>query len=170
MHVILTLVLALVLAAAAACGDNTGAGTFDDLVPDPAVASGCLGEPVASALSRAKVIECADEVPRGFLAAGQIGDVVIENSQIEIVIRASGEGYVFPGTGAGGIIDVAHVGGTDRVKEMLPLAELASVHATEVVITEAGDSGPATVVVRGHVEPIPLLGRGSRYCPTAGDD
>ena len=140
-----------------ACGDNTGADGFDDLVTDPAVETGCRGEAVAAGASRAKVVECLDEVPTGPLAAGRMGDIVLENSLVELVFRASGEGFVFPGTGPGGIIDAARVGGIDGLKEILSLAELNAVDATEVVITEAGDDGPATVTTRGHAEPIPLL-------------
>jgi hypothetical protein len=127
------------------------------LIADPAVEIGCLADPVAPGISRAKVIACAGEVPPGLLAAGRTGDVVLENAVVEVVIRAGDSGYVFPESGAGGIVDAARVGGEDLVKEILPLAELNQTDANEVVITEAGDDGPATVVVRGPARPISLL-------------
>lgn len=142
----------------AACGDNVRLPPEPgDLVADPAVETGCRPEPVAAGASRAKVVACAEEVPAGLLAAGRAGDVVLENAVVEVVIRARGSGYLFPESGPGGIVDAARVGGQDLVKEILPLAELNQVDATEVVITEAGDDGPAEVVVRGPVKPISLL-------------
>ncbi len=127
------------------------------LVADPAVATGCLADPVAEGATRAKVIECADEVPDGVLAIGRVGDIVLENSRVEFVIRGFGEGYVFPGTSAGGLVDAARLGQEDLLREVVPYAEFNSIGTEEIVITEAGDDGPATVVIRGPAAPLPLL-------------
>jgi hypothetical protein len=71
---------------------------------------------VAEGASRAKVIECSDEVPDGVLAVGRVGDIVLENSRVEFVIRGFGEGYVFPGTAAGGLVDAARLGQEDLLR------------------------------------------------------
>ena len=67
------------------------------------MATGCLADAVAVGQSRAKRVECLDELPRGALVSGRINDIVVENARVKLVIRAFGEGYVFPGTGFGGI-------------------------------------------------------------------
>ena len=103
------------------------------------------------------MLSAPKKFPSGLLAAGRVGDIVLENSKIEVVIRTSGGGIVFPASGAGSIVDAALVGGRDGLKELIPLADLNIADVTTVVITEAGDDGIATVAVRGHLEPIGLL-------------
>ena len=144
------------LLAAAACG-GSGDSEPEELVPDPAVETGCLSEPVESGQSRAKVIECAEEVPGGLLASGRVGDIVLENGEVEFVIRGFGQGYYFLGTGPGGIVDAALVGRDDQLKELLSLAEINSAFFDEIVITEAGDDGPAEVTMRGPLAPFPFV-------------
>lgn len=144
-------------AAIAACGSDDGPARPQPLADDPAVSTGCLPDPVPAGAARAKRIACAEEVPRGMLASGRIGDIVIENARIEVVIRGFGEGFVFPGTYAGGIVDAAPVGGEDLIKEIQPLVELNAGAFDEFAIVEAGDDGPAEVAVRGPAFVIPFL-------------
>ncbi len=91
----------------------------------------------------------------------------LENAEVKFVIRAFGEGYLFPGTSAGGIVDAARHGRADRLKEYIPIAELNAVAAQEFVIVGAGDDGPAQVVIRGPLAPIPLL-KAAAATPPAG--
>lgn len=148
----------LAVAAAVGCG-----GGDDDvlqpepLVDDPAVATGCLADPPAAGTARAKRVACAEELPPGRLTAGRIGDVVLQNARITVVIRGAGEGYYLPGTQLGGIVDAARAGGEDVLKEIQPVVDLNAGGFTELAITEAGDDGPATVIVRGPAIPVPLI-------------
>jgi len=142
---------------ATGCGDDDDTLEPQDLIPDPAVQTGCLPDALGAGQARAKLVACADEVPAGRLASGRVGDIVIENSKIEVVIRGFGEGFVFPGSFAGGIVDAAPLGGEDLIKEIQPLVELNGVGFDEFVITEAGDDGAAEVVVRGPGIVIPFI-------------
>lgn len=127
------------------------------MAADPAVLSGCLPDPVAAGSVRAKFVDCTDELPDGQLVSGRVGDIVLENARVKLIIRAFGEGYYFMRSSPGGIVDATHVGGEDLVKEILPIVELNRAAFDEIVITEAGDDGPAEVVVRGPIAPLPLL-------------
>jgi len=143
-------------AAATACG---GDDTFapEPLTPDPAVVTGCAPDAPPAGQARAKLVACTEELPAGRLVSGRIGDVLLQNSEIEVVLRGFGEGYYLMGTKAGGIVDAARTGGEDLVKEILPIFALNGGAFDEVVITEAGDDGPATVVVRGPIEGVPFI-------------
>lgn len=154
--------LRLALICGLACG--LGCGGDDDpavgpqpLEPDPAVVTGCTAAPPGPGESRAKWVDCADELPAGRLVTGRNGDVVLANGRVTVVIRGHGEGYYLMGTAPGGVVDAARHGADDQIKEILPILALQGVGAGEIVITEAGDDGPATVVVRGPVEPVPFI-------------
>src|SRR6188508_903462 len=112
-----------VLALAVACGDNlTGPST--ELRDDPAVERGCRPMSSEAAFSRTKRVDCVEELPEGMLVAGRVGDVLLENDRLQIVFRGYGEGYLYPGTPPGGIVDAARRGADDQVKEIFPLVEL----------------------------------------------
>lgn len=147
---------ALLLALVAACGDNL-TGPPSALRDDPAVERGCRPASGEAAFSRAKRVDCADELPQGMLVAGRVGDVLLENDRLQVVLRGYGEGYLFPGTPPGAIVDAARRGADDQVKEIFPLVELNIADTEQIALVEAGDDGPATVVVRGPAYPVPLL-------------
>ncbi len=140
----------------AACGGDDDFGP-QPLEEDPAVATGCEPGPLTSGQVRAKRIACDDELPAGRLVSGRIGDVLLQNAKVHLVIRGFGEGYYLMGTKAGGIVDAARAGGEDLVKEILPIFSLNGGAFDEIVITEAGDDGPATVVARGPVLGVPFI-------------
>jgi hypothetical protein len=147
----------LVLLVALGCGDNTSPPATP-LEDDPAVRRGC--EPIGAdpePFSRVKRVDCVEELPSGPLVGGQVGDILIENDRIQVVMRASGEGYLFPGAPPGSIVDAARRGADDQLHELYPLVELNISDASEMALTEAGDDGPATVVVRGPAVPFPYL-------------
>src|SRR5687767_7301255 len=139
--------------ALAACGDDGPSGP-QKLVADPAVEVGC--SPGVSR-ARAKVVACAGELVGGRLAAGRIGDFVLENERVRVIVRGAGEGFYLHGSSGGGIVDAASVGGEDLVKEILPLVDLAAGAFEEFVIVEAGDDGPAELVVRGPATSLDLV-------------
>ena len=141
--------------ALAACGDDSPSGPRT-LVADPAVESGCMPG-VAEGKTRAKVVDCKDELVRGRLAAGRVGDFVLENARVRVIIRGPGEGFFLLGTAGGGLVDAAPIGGEDLVKEIVPSVDLAVGGSDEMVITEAGDDGPAEIVVRGPAQSLDLI-------------
>lgn len=140
----------------AACGDNRIPG-IAPLVPDPAVETGCKPGPLAAGRTRAKVVECGDELIAGRLASGRLGDFVLENEHVRVIVRGPGEGYLMHGTSGGGIVDAARVGGEDLVKEIFVSVDLAAAAFSELVIVEAGDDGPAELVVRGPATGIDIV-------------
>ena len=153
----------------AACGDNLSPSGPQPLTPDPDVETGCT-QPLASARARAKVIECAGELAPGRLAAGRPGDFLLENERIRVIVRGPGAGYYLHGGSGGGIIDAVRRtdGGwsEDLVKEILPAVDLTIGAFDELVITEAGDDGPAELVVRGPAAQLELIAAaGTREVP-----
>lgn len=126
------------------------------LLADPAVDTSCRPGPVAAGTTRAKPITCTEELLPGHLAAGRMGDLLLENARVRAVVRGRGAGFYMAGTSGGGLVDLAAVGGEDLVKEFLPLIGLASGRFDEIVITEAGDDGVAEITLRGRAE-LPSL-------------
>ncbi len=151
----------------AACGDNAASGP-PVLVADPAIEIGCV--PHVEGRARVKVVACAEELVPGALAAGRVGDFVLENGRVRVIVRGPGAGYYLHGSSGGGIVDAVRTtaDGTseDLVKEFLPAIDLAVGAFDEFVITEAGDDGAAELVVRGRVAPLELIAAvGSRELP-----
>src|SRR5205085_10122415 len=72
-------------------------------------------------------------------------------------VRGPGEGYYLHGSYGGGIVDAARIGGEDLVKEVEPVVDLTGGAFDELVITEAGDDGPAELVVRGPATALDLV-------------
>jgi len=140
--------------ALAACGDNTQPG-LGPLTPDPDVETGCKPGPVTG--TRAKVVECGEELIGGRLASGRLGDFVLENEHVRVIVRGPGEGYLMHGTSGGGIIDAASAGGEDLVKEIFVAVDLSAGAFDELVIVEAGNDNPAELVVRGKATGIDLV-------------
>lgn len=135
------------------CGDD---GDDGRLIADPAVAVGCLPPPAAGT-TRAKRVDCADELVGGRLASGRLGDFVLANDRIRVIVRGPGAGYYLHGSSGGGLIDAAPTGGEDLIKEILPSIDLAGGGFDELVITEAGDDGPAELVVRGPATGLEII-------------
>src|SRR5688572_2476464 len=144
----------LVISGLATCGCGSGESAgMRPLIPDPAVTTGCTPGGVGVGTVRAKVVACADELIPGRLASGRVGDLVIENAHMRVIIRGPGEGFLLHGTRGGGVIDAAAWKddglGDDLVKEIQPLVDLNVGGFDELVIVEAGDDGPAEIVARG---------------------
>jgi len=152
-----------------ACGDDAPPSGPQKLTPDPDVETGCT-QPITDDRARAKVIECAGELASGRLAAGRMGDFLLENDRVRVVIRGPGAGYYLHGGSGGGIIDAVRRTDTgwseDLVKEILPAVDLTVGAFDELVITEAGDDGPAELVVRGPASQLELIAAaGTREVP-----
>lgn len=161
--------VALLLMLASACGDNISPSGPQPLVPDPDVETGCT-TPVTGARSRAKVIACAGELAPGYLAAGRVGDFVLENDQVRVIIRGRGAGYYLHGGRGGGIVDAVRrtdAGWSeDLVKEILPAVDLTVGAFDELVITNGGGEDTAEIVVRGPATQLELIAAaGTREIP-----
>lgn len=153
----------------AACGDNVTPSGPQPLTPDPDVETGCT-QPITDARARAKVVACAGELAPGRLAAGRMGDFLLENDRIRLIVRGPGEGYLLHGGSGGGIIDAVRKTDTgwseDLVKEILPAVDLTVGAFDELVITEAGGDGVAELAVRGPVAQLELIAAaGTREVP-----
>jgi hypothetical protein len=138
----------VVTVALAGCGSEGATGP-GPLVPDPAVVTTCAPGPVPAGATRAKPIACAEELIGGRLAGGRLGDFLLENDRVRVIVRAGGDGYYLHGTHGGGVVDAAVVGGEDLVKELIPAVDFTVGAFDELVITEAGDDAAAELVVRG---------------------
>ena len=143
--------------ACAVVGCGGGAGDDDTLREDPAVERGCRASAPAAGQTRAKYVECSEEIPRGRLASARLGDVILESSRARFVIRQLGEGHFLLGSGGGQPIDATLTGGEDVLKEIIPLFALNAGDYKELVIVDAGGAGPAEVVVRGPMLRPPVL-------------
>jgi len=96
-----------------ACGGGGGAPdaalpdageVMPPLHADPAVALGCAPGALAAGQTRAKPIACAAELLTGRLAAGRVGDLLLENARVRLVVRGPGEGFAMYGMSGGGIV------------------------------------------------------------------
>ncbi len=149
-------VVSAALALTACGGDDEPPRGPRPLTEDPAVLVGCLPGPPAGG-TRAKVVACSEELIGGRLASGRIGDFLLENERVRVIVRGAGDGYFLHGSSGGGIIDAATSGGEDLVKEVMPVVDLTAAAFDELVITEAGDDGPAELVVRGPAAALDIV-------------
>ncbi len=139
-----------------ACGGDDAA-ELPALVEDPAVEQGCATDRPSAGATRAKRVVCTEELLSGRMAAGRVGDLLLENSRIRVIVRGPGDGLYLYGTTGGALVDAAQHGADDLLQEIVPLIELNTGRFTELVIVEAGDDGPAEIAVRGIAEPTPLF-------------
>ena len=118
------LLLPLLLAACAlACicgcaGEEVreGEGESADTQREPPVSH---YRPALDTIARARTIEDSADLLQGPGAEGQVGDVLLENSLVSVVIVAADRGYPFTGSG-GHLLDASVPGGSDRMRLVLP--------------------------------------------------
>nr|MBA3453730.1 hypothetical protein [Deltaproteobacteria bacterium] len=129
-----------------------------------AAALAACGDPAPRA--RAQIIGSLDDAIGGPHALGQIGDFLLENDQIRLVISDTGVSTL-PGkmstygrantTFGGSLIDAdlvrvhgSEARGNDQLAELLPGFLFTVINPTKVEITKRGDDGgPAEVTVTG---------------------
>jgi hypothetical protein len=105
--------------------------------------------------SRAQRIGAESELVGGPKAVGRIGDYLLENDKIRLVISDKGQGRV--NTPFGGSLidaDIQRVGGqeagNDQLAEVLPAFLFAVINPTEVTVANNGGSGGAAeITVKG---------------------
>lgn len=116
--------------------------------PDPDIPTGCMGDAPAAGETRAKLVECAEELTAGSVATGRNGDIVMDNAVARFIIRASSdEASTLIGGFSGAVIDAARQGGRDLLKEVFSGYDLSVARPTAIVITEAGGTEAARVRV-----------------------
>ncbi|MGN6109839.1 MAG: carboxypeptidase regulatory-like domain-containing protein, partial [Kofleriaceae bacterium] len=118
------------------------------------IASGCTGS--APPFANAQRIGALSDAVGGPHAIGQIGDFLLENDQIRLVIADKGPGRV--NTTFGGTLvdaDLRRPGGgagrgNDQLAELLPGFVFTVIDATNVeILRDGSDGGPAEVRVTG---------------------
>jgi hypothetical protein len=130
-------------------GGLPDAGPFA-AVPDPAERTDCVSTRPGAGEVLAKHLTCDEELLEGTVAMGRVDrDILIENSVARFVIRGQDGSASFLGTGAGGLVDASTPGGIDVLKDVIPLAGISAIRASDVVVTEAGGD---RAVVRALVE------------------
>ena len=134
----------------------------------------CSGAP--SPFASAQRIGSLEDAVGGPHAIGQIGDFLLENDRIRLVIADKGPGRV--NTNYGGSLvdaDLRRPGGgrgrgNDQLAELLPGVAFTVIDATEVrVVRDGSDGGPAEVLVSGVggdlLQTVGLLNTGLGYPP-----
>jgi hypothetical protein len=116
----------------------------------------CTGS--AAPRSRAQPIQATSELIGGPKAIGEIGDFLLENDKIRVIVHGNkpGRGNTLYG---GSIIDADLVrpgggGGTsgnDQLAEILPSYLFEVIEPTDIAVTADGsDGGPAEITVTGR--------------------
>lgn len=142
--------------------DTLGDGRADDapadIVPDTDVGPGpCPPPPPAPGEVRARVLACPADRITGDLAAGRVGDFVLENALARFVVRGVGEGHALLGLWGGGLVDATFHGGRDQLRELQPLISFNVLKAEQVQVTATGQDGEAVVSVSGVPVGHPIL-------------
>ena len=113
------------------------------------------------AQSSARRITTRHELIGGPSALGEVGDFLLENNRIRVVIQDKGFSRGF-GIYGGGLIDVDRVrpveagsvgagNGRDQFGELFPIAFLQALEPTEVsVLSDGSDGGSAKIKVSGE--------------------
>ena len=111
--------------------------------------------------STAKRITTRNELIGGPSALGEVGDFLLENNRIRVIIQDKGFSRGF-GIYGGGLIDVDRVRavneptagagqGRDQFGELFPIAFLQALEPTEVsVLNDGSDGGAAKIIVSGE--------------------
>jgi len=150
---------------AAATDESTDTGEGAD-TPTGADADGplpCPAPPVAKGKVRARPLACAGELPKGAMAAAQVGDLVLENSVARFVIRKRAEGEAVVGLVGGNVIDAVRVApdgkqiGVDSLREWVPIVAMYLVKPDKIEVTKDGKDGTAIVRVSGALTPFPTV-------------
>jgi hypothetical protein len=129
--------------------------------PAPVFQPGASG-PSPDSIATALTITSADQLIGGVGAKGRIGDVLLQNTRIRVIVAAIGRGEGYQPYG-GIILDADRrrtpgEPGRSRFGEVITSLDLDVEQPTSITITQpGGDGGPAVVEVAGDEAPLPLL-------------
>jgi len=113
-------------------------------------------EVVDKVLPQAFVAQSEDQLPPGRDAMGRVGDLVLTNQHLTVVVGAAG--HAKWGPFGGGILDLVPAGAQDRFQELFPLAGfIRGVRPESVAVLKDGSDGEAVVRVVGVDGPIPII-------------
>jgi hypothetical protein len=149
----------------AGCGDSSdNIPGLDPGPPEP--------EPVTA---RAAEVADAAELISGPLARGVVGDFLLENSLLKVIIQQPGRQWFGVGTYGGNIIDVSRKdaqGGLlpDHLEEFVTGVNIENTpNYTEVRVVNAGDNGePAQICARGPDDLLDFLNASSKIQDLGG--
>jgi hypothetical protein len=133
----------------------------DAALPDASSAT-CPPAPVPAGQVRARTLGCTADVPQGAMAAGRIGDIVLENARARFVLRTGKEGHAMVGLLGGNLVDAVALGpdgkqtGADSLREWVPLVAFHLVQPDAIEVVAAGPQ-EARVRVKGKIRPFPLV-------------
>jgi hypothetical protein len=146
-------------------------------------AEGCPGaESCPPTVARAKVVTTANQLIDGTMARGQLGDVLLYNDQVQVVIQQPGRVMFGIGTYGGNIIDAdlqrCDVGERDQFEEITSLINIENApNYTSVTVLNDGSNGaPAVVRVTGpddlldFINPSSVVAGAGFTFPVAQDD
>ena len=140
-----------------------------------AVAAGSCGD--VAPTSNAQRIATTHELIGGRKAIGRIGDYLLQNDKIRLIVQDKGDGRgnaLYGGT----LIDAdlvrpggADGHGNDQLGEILPAFLFSIIEPTDVTVSADGsDGGPASITVSGpgadFLETIALVNQGLLYPPS----
>jgi hypothetical protein len=141
-----------------------------------ALGGACQPQPAAPPRASADRISSRAQLIGGPKALGEIGDYLLENDQIRVIVQAAGEGRCTMPFG-GAIIDADLVRpsssggrGNDQLGEILPSYLLETMEPVSVGVTADGkDGGPAVVTVEGvggdMLQMLAIVNTGLLYPP-----
>jgi hypothetical protein len=159
---------------------TAGRRDVDD-VPLTCVPSATLPAP-GTHYARAKVVTAAAELIDGPLARGRLGDVLLANDRIQVVIQQPGRSMFGIGTYGGNIIDAdrQRPNGEERdnFEEMVPQINVENTanYTSVTVLADGADGGPAIVRATGPDDLLDFINASSVVAqagfmfPAAADD
>jgi hypothetical protein len=133
-------------------------------------------------VARAKVITQPNELIDGEMSRGELGDVLLYNDEVQVVIQKPGRVMFGIGPYGGNIIDAdlqrCDVGERDQFEEMAPLINIENTaNYTSVVVLNDGSNGaPAVVRATGpddlldYINPSSTVASFGAAFPPAADD
>lgn len=133
----------------------------DAVTTDAMTTLPCPAPPAKKGQARTRTIGCAADVPNGRLAAGRVGDYVLENAMARFVVRAGAEGEAVVGVVGGNVVDAVRIGpdgkqsGVDGLREWVPVVQMFLVSPEKIETGKDGDV--AFVRVTGPLVPFPTV-------------
>ena len=143
----------------------SGCSRAEDEQPDKDAKVSAVCPPIRpiEGATRARLLECEADLPKGKLAGARVGDVVLENHLARFVVRTAAEGKAISGLTGGNVVDAVRIGpdgeqiGEDSLLEWVSTVAIHLVKPTSVEVTGDGSDGPAEVTVKGTLVPFPTL-------------
>jgi len=133
----------------------------------------CLIANLAHATTSASLVTTDGQLLSGGQADGQIGDLILENDEIAVIISALGH-VTHYGENGGTVIDAGLVGSrTDALGELYTYFDddwpRQAVYNTLFILDDGGSGGPAVIRAEGHDLTDPTITVATEYSLAEGD-